>query len=164
MSFGLKEYVGKYSHPMYGDVLVTLNTTRGKKSQYLNLDVNQIVMKVIRWSDGTYIEDQDFWRLSGIERDVFLYAQPKLAIRDFFLKNRLNDALDKANLDFEIDLKNYNQSLKNYSIKTKIYNEDKVIFENEFKGKIDENQSKTKEIDQEIVDILGKSMKISENP
>ena len=111
-------------------------------TKYLNLDVNQIVMKVIRWSDGTYIEDQDFWRLSGIERDVFLYAQPKLAIRDFFLKNRLNDALDKANLDFEIDLKNYNQSLKNYTIKTKIYNEDKVIFENEFKGKIDENQSK----------------------
>ena len=98
-------------------------------TKYLNLDVNQIVMKVIRWSDGTYIEDQDFWRLSGIERDVFLYAQPKLAIRDFFLKNRLNDALDKANLDFEIDLKNYNQSLKNYSIKTKIYNDDKVIFD-----------------------------------
>ena len=40
-------------------------------TKYLNLDVNQIVMKVIRWSDGTYIEDQDFWRLSGIERDVF---------------------------------------------------------------------------------------------
>ena len=66
----------------------------------------------------------------------------KKAVELLSLKNRLNDALDKANLDFEIDLKNYNQSLKNYTIKTKIYNEDKVIFENEFKGKIDENQSK----------------------
>ena len=98
-------------------------------TKYLNGNVNQITMKVIRWSDGTYIEDQDFWRLSGIERDVFLYAQPKLAIRDFFLKNRLNDELNKANLDFEIDLKNYNNSSKKYTIKTKIYNNETVIYQ-----------------------------------
>ena len=48
---------------------------------------NEIILKVIRWSDGTCLEDQDFWRLSGIERDVFLYTQPKLAVRDYFLKN-----------------------------------------------------------------------------
>ena len=35
---------------------------------------NEIVLKVIRWSDGTYLEDQDFWRLSGTERDVFIYS------------------------------------------------------------------------------------------
>ena len=96
-------------------------------TKYLNGKVNQITMKVIRWSDGTYIEDQDFWRLSGIERDVFLYAQPKLAIRDFFLKNRLNDELDKSNLDFEIDLKNYNNSSKKYTIKTKIFNDYEAV-------------------------------------
>ena len=111
-------------------------------TKYLNGNVNQITMKVIRWSDGTYIEDQDFWRLSGIERDVFLYAQPKLAIRDFFLKNRLNDELNKANLDFEIDLKNYNNSSKKYTIKTKIYNNETVIYQNESQGNIAENQTK----------------------
>ena len=45
---------------------------------------NQLAVQVIRWSDGTYLEDQDFWRLSGIERDVRLYASPKKAsLRDF---------------------------------------------------------------------------------
>ena len=111
-------------------------------TKYLNGSVNQITMKVIRWSDGTYIEDQDFWRLSGIERDVFLYAQPKLAVRDFFLKNRLNDELNKANLDFEIDLKNYNNSSKKYTLKTKIFNDDTVIYQNESQGNIDKNQTK----------------------
>ena len=50
-------------------------------------------LQVIRWSDGTYIEDQDFWRLSGIERDVFLYAQPKVALRDIFVKTNLTNDL-----------------------------------------------------------------------
>jgi beta-galactosidase len=54
-------------------------------TKYLNKENNSIVLQVIRWSDGTYLEDQDFWRLSGIERDVFLYAQPKVAVRDFFI-------------------------------------------------------------------------------
>ena len=57
-----------------------------KITKYLKKGKNSIMVQVLRWSDGTYIEDQDFWRLSGIERDVYLYAQPKLAIRDFFVK------------------------------------------------------------------------------
>ena len=112
-------------------------------TKYLNRDVNQVTLKVIRWSDGTYLEDQDFWRLSGIERDVFLYAQPKVAIRDYFLKHRLNESLDKARLNFEIDLKNYNKLSKKFNIKTKIYNEDLIIYENEIDDEIGANQTKT---------------------
>ena len=111
-------------------------------TKYLNRDVNQVTLKVIRWSDGTYLEDQDFWRLSGIERDVFLYAQPKLAIRDFFIKNRLNDELDKSNLDFEIDLKNYNNNSKKYTIKTKIFNDNEVVYQQELMGDIAKSETK----------------------
>ena len=111
-------------------------------SKYLNGSVNQLVMKVIRWSDGTYIEDQDFWRLSGIERDIFLYAQPKLAVRDFFLKSSLSKNLDVADLNFEVDLKNYNSLSKKYNLKTKIFNDQEVVYQNEKDGTIESDQSK----------------------
>lgn len=57
----------------------------------LKKGVNQLAVQVYRWHDGSYMEDQDFWRLSGIERDVFLQAYPKLTIWDFFLKSGLDD-------------------------------------------------------------------------
>ncbi|MGA1806540.1 glycoside hydrolase family 2 TIM barrel-domain containing protein [Sphingobium sp. WW5] len=45
---------------------------------------NSIAIQIFRWSDGSYLEDQDFWRVSGIEREVFLMAAPRTRIRDFF--------------------------------------------------------------------------------
>jgi beta-galactosidase len=46
---------------------------------------NMIAIQVYRWSDGSYLEDQDFWRVSGIEREVFLMAAPRTRVRDFFV-------------------------------------------------------------------------------
>lgn len=54
-------------------------------SKYLNKGENTIAVEVYRWTDGSYIEDQDMFRLSGIHRDVYLYATPKLHVRDFHL-------------------------------------------------------------------------------
>ena len=47
---------------------------------------NRLAVQVFRWSDGSYLEDQDMWRLSGIHREVLLLAQPKIALNDFFVK------------------------------------------------------------------------------
>ncbi|MEI6890939.1 MAG: glycoside hydrolase family 2 TIM barrel-domain containing protein [Pontiella sp.] len=47
---------------------------------------NRLAVQVFRWSDGSYLEDQDMWRLSGIHREVLLLAQPKIALNDFFIK------------------------------------------------------------------------------
>ncbi|MBB4153358.1 beta-galactosidase [Sphingomonas jinjuensis] len=52
---------------------------------------NTVAIQVIRWSDGSYLEDQDFWRVSGIEREVYLMAAPKTWIRDFFVHAGLDD-------------------------------------------------------------------------
>lgn len=52
---------------------------------------NSIAIQIFRWSDGSYLEDQDFWRVSGIEREVFLMAAPKTRIRDFFVHAGLDD-------------------------------------------------------------------------
>jgi beta-galactosidase len=56
----------------------------------LKKGANILAVQVFRWHDGSYLEDQDFWRLSGIERDVFLYALPKLTVWDFFVQGDLD--------------------------------------------------------------------------
>ncbi|RLD55804.1 MAG: beta-galactosidase, partial [Bacteroidetes bacterium] len=55
-------------------------------TSYLKKGKNVLAVEVYRWSDGSYIEDQDMWRLSGIYRAVFLFSTPKIHIRDFFIK------------------------------------------------------------------------------
>src|SRR5206468_8845815 len=55
-------------------------------TKYLKKGENLLAVQVFRWHDGSYMEDQDFFRISGIERDVFLYALPKQTVWDFFLK------------------------------------------------------------------------------
>lgn len=59
-------------------------------TKYLQKGKNLLAVQVFRWHDGSYLEDQDFWRLSGIERDVFLFAMPKATVWDFFLKADLD--------------------------------------------------------------------------
>lgn len=57
----------------------------------LNEGENEVVVKVLRWSDGSYLEDQDHWRFHGICRSVFLEMRPKVFVRDFFVETRLDD-------------------------------------------------------------------------
>jgi beta-galactosidase len=59
---------------------------------------NLVAVQVFRWSDGSYLEDVDFWRLSGIERDVFLFAAPTTHIRDFFVQATLDSLYEGGEL------------------------------------------------------------------
>ena len=74
-------------------------------SKYLKPGKNLIAMQVLRWCDGSYFEDQDFWRLTGIAREVYLYARPKLHAADI----RLNAALEN---NYQDGVLNYKVSLK----------------------------------------------------
>ncbi len=71
-------------------------------TKYLQKGKNLLAVEVFRWHDGSYLEDQDFWRISGIERDVFIYTLPSLSIWDFFLNADLDtkytDGLFDANV------------------------------------------------------------------
>jgi len=67
------------------------STAEFKLNKYLKAGKNSLVLKIFRWSTGAYLECQDFWRISGIERDVFLFAQPKTHIRDFQVVSTLDD-------------------------------------------------------------------------
>lgn len=67
---------------------------------------NQIACEVFRWTDGSYLEDQDFWRLSGLDRDVYLYAKPYLNIKDIFAKASLTDDYKDGALKLEVSVDN----------------------------------------------------------
>lgn len=70
---------------------------------------NKLAVQVIRWSDGSYLECQDFWRISGIERDVFLYCQPKVHIHDFFVNTKLVNGYRDGQLDLNLEVVNDDQ-------------------------------------------------------
>lgn len=74
---------------------------------YLHKGNNLLAVQVFRWHDGSYLEDQDFWRLSGIERDVFLYAVPKFTVWDFFLKSDLDAQYKDGVFSAAVDLRQF---------------------------------------------------------
>jgi beta-galactosidase len=69
---------------------------------------NLIAFQVYRWSDGTYIEDQDMWRLAGVNRDVFLYARNPVHIRDLQITPDLTDNYKNGQLNISLDFLNNN--------------------------------------------------------
>ena len=75
-------------------------------TQFLVPGNNVLAVKVYRWSDGSYLEDQDFWRLSGIYRDVFLYSTARMQIRDFFVLTDLDAGYENARLTPRITFRN----------------------------------------------------------
>ena len=77
-----------------------------KITPYLKPGENLLSVEVYRWSDGSYLECQDFWRISGIERDVYLYAAPKTRIRDFFARTLLDENYSKGLLNLEVEVLN----------------------------------------------------------
>lgn len=68
---------------------------------------NVVALQVYRWSDGSYLECQDMWRISGIEREVFLYATPKLDMRDFKIAASLDKSYTNGVLDINLEVSNY---------------------------------------------------------
>ncbi len=68
---------------------------------------NVLAVEVYRWSDGSYLEDQDMWRLSGIYRNVYLYATPETHLRDFWVRNDLDDHYRDATMTVVAKLRNH---------------------------------------------------------
>lgn len=101
-----------------------------KLDKYLQKGENVLTLKVFRWSTSSYLECQDFWRISGIERDVYLCAQPKISIHDFYIKSGLDDTY--TNGEFSMNLLFDGESAKDM-IKTTYSltdNEGKVVATN----------------------------------
>jgi len=100
-------------------------------SKYLQAGNNTIAMQVFRWSDGSYLEDQDFWRLSGVERDVYLYSTPNHYISDYSSVATLDDNYRNGLLTIDIDTVRSKSSQQVNSVQAIVTdNKGAVIFEN----------------------------------
>ena len=89
------KYVG-YSED--SKVAAEFNITR-----YLKPGKNLIAMQIMRWCDGSYLEDQDFWRFTGIAREVYLYARPKTHIQDISIGQDYQDGKGLLNVDVKVN-------------------------------------------------------------
>jgi beta-galactosidase len=75
-------------------------------TKYLHPGENLMAVQVFRWNDGSYLEDQDFWRLSGIFRNVYLWSAPKIHLRDYEVQTRIDDDYAGATLRVLADVQN----------------------------------------------------------
>jgi len=76
-------------------------------TSFVNPGNNLLALEVYRWSDGSYLECQDFWRISGIERDVYLYSNPHIHIRDYFIHAGLVNEYIDGDLRLDVEVINY---------------------------------------------------------
>jgi beta-galactosidase len=107
---------------------------------YLQSGENIISVWVIRWSDGSFLEDQDQWRLSGIHREVYMHAEPKVRIADFFYQTKLDKNYDNALLSIRPRIENLSGVLApGYILKAQLYNQENVpVLTSPLSKKVDE--------------------------
>ena len=79
-------------------------------TEYLVPETNVLAAEVYRWCDGSYLEDQDMWRMSGIYRDVYLFATPQVHLHDFWVRSDLDGSYQDATLFVTSNVKNYGSS------------------------------------------------------
>jgi beta-galactosidase len=91
-------------------------------TKYIKPGKNSIAVEVFRWSDASYLECQDFWRLSGIPREVYVYAQPKVRLRDFFARTTLDESYTNGVFDLDVELKNHTGNKTTLSLSYEIIN------------------------------------------
>jgi len=89
-------------------------------TDYLVPGENVLAAQVYRWSDASYLEDQDFWRLSGIYRDVYLWAAPALHVRDFFVQTDLDADYVNATLKVAVKVRNYGGATAGGTVKLEL--------------------------------------------
>ncbi|MBN1508298.1 MAG: DUF4981 domain-containing protein [Sedimentisphaerales bacterium] len=95
---------------------------------YLQKGKNTIAAEVYRWSDGSYLEDQDFIRFSGIYRNVYLFSTPAVHIRDFFVRATLDDQYKDGVLMIRPKLATYgNEELKGWTVQAQLYNDRSIV-------------------------------------
>ncbi len=91
---------------------------------YLKPGENKLAVEVYRWCDASWLEDQDFWRLSGIFRDVYLYTAPSVHVADFFVRTNLDKEFANAELNVDIQVENYfNLDVNPHSLQMQLYDE-----------------------------------------
>ncbi|WP_372775180.1 glycoside hydrolase family 2 TIM barrel-domain containing protein [Mangrovibacterium sp.] len=96
-------------------------------TDYVQAGKNRVAVQVFRWSDGSYLEDQDMWRLSGIHREVLLLAKPKISLNDFYVRTTFDANLQDAKLEIRpsVWVKENEDKLNGWTISAELFEADK---------------------------------------
>ena len=89
---------------------------------------NSVAVEVYRWCDGSYLEDQDFWRMSGIQRSVFLHARPKTYIGDFFALGSLAENYSDGLLKLNVSVNNSGKDQPQLSVETALFDDGQELY------------------------------------
>ncbi len=117
---------------------------------------NQLAVQVFRWNDGSWLEDQDFWRLSGIYRDVYLWSLPQVHIRDFEVKTILDAQYRDAQLKVVMQLNNSGNKSAAVAVQLDLADpQGKILLSPTIQKTLDPNQ----EISAEIVSPVSNPLK-----
>ncbi len=100
---------------------------------------NTLAVEVYRWCDGSYLEDQDFWRLSGITRDVYLFSTNKVHISDVFVNSGLINDYRDGLFNLNLDIRNYQTPDSVYQIDVSILDGRTILLSKSEKIEISEN-------------------------
>lgn len=97
-------------------------------TDYVNSGTNTVAVEVYRWCTGSYLEDQDMWSLSGIQRDVSLYARPRQHVRDYTVVAGLTNACRDGEFALELDLNNTASTAESVCVNASLSFEGNTVF------------------------------------
>ncbi|MDO5977874.1 glycoside hydrolase family 2 TIM barrel-domain containing protein [Flavivirga spongiicola] len=112
-------------------------------TDYLNKGENDLTVIVYRWCDGSYLEGQDTWRISGIERNVYLYNVPKVQISDVFAKASLDENYENGMLDVSVDIKNNQHESTNLKLEISLTDSNEMTIWNKIIDKPNISKNET---------------------
>ena len=88
---------------------------------------NTIAVQVIQWSDGTYMEDQDMWWLSGIFRDVYVLSRPKTHVRDVVVQTKLNASATQALIEVDVEANGWKDAITTTTVRARLLNHGELV-------------------------------------
>ncbi len=91
---------------------------------FVNTGDNQLSVRVYRWCDGSYLEGQDMWHLSGIHRDVYLVATPKVFVSDHYITSSLNSDATSGSMSVKLTVDNRNAISANKTLQVSLLDRD----------------------------------------
>lgn len=96
-------------------------------TRFLKSGKNSVSIEVFRWCSGSYLEDQDFWRMSGITRDIFLQARNPQHIRDFSVTSRLDESYRNGKFKLDMELVNLGDQPAALEVEAVLYDQDSQV-------------------------------------
>jgi beta-galactosidase len=113
-------------------------------TKYLHRGMNTLAVEVYRWNDGSYLEDQDFFRMSGIQRSVFLHARPGTYVKDFFAIGDLSENYNDGLLKLDLLLEQRQGKDEDFSAEAKLFDNGQEIYSESKDVKLSGNRAELK--------------------